>query len=71
MSILDNLLAMIAEKNDGKEGQRLDSSVDMQYAFGHVPLDDSTAKHCSFQNINQCIPVCNGTLRTNKNANRI
>ena len=40
---------MIAEKIDGKEGEVLYSSVDMKYAYGQDPLDESTAKHCYFQ----------------------
>ena len=40
---------MIADKIDGKEGEVLFSSVDMKYAYGQIPLDESTAKHCNFQ----------------------
>ena len=40
---------MIALKIDGKEGEVLYSSVDMKHAYGQVPLDKSTKKHCNFQ----------------------
>ena len=49
MPNLENLMDMIAEKIDGKEGEVWYSSVDMIYAYGQVPLDESTAKHCNFQ----------------------
>ena len=46
---LENLMDMIAEKIDGKEGEVWYSSADMKYAYGQVPLDESTAIHCNFQ----------------------
>ena len=49
MPNLENLINMIAEKIDGKEGEVWYSSVDMKYAYGQVPLAESTAKHCNFQ----------------------
>ena len=49
MPNLDNLMDMVAGKIDGKEGQVFYSSVDMKYAYGQIPLDESTAKHCNFQ----------------------
>ena len=49
MSNLENLMDMIAEKIDGKEGEVWYSSVDMEYAYGQVPLDESTAKNCNFR----------------------
>ena len=49
MPNLDNLMDMVAEKIDGKEGQVFYSSVDMKYAYGQFPLDENTAKHCNFQ----------------------
>ena len=49
MPNLENLMDMVAEKIDGKEGQVFYSSVDMKYAYGQIPLDESTAKHCNFQ----------------------
>ena len=45
----ENLLDMIAEKIDEKESEVLYSSVDMKYAYGQDPSDESTAKHCKFQ----------------------
>ena len=45
MPNLENLMDMIADKIDGKEGKVLYSSVDMKYAYGQIPLDESTAKH--------------------------
>ena len=49
MPNLENLMDMVAEKIDGKEGQVFYSSVDMKYAYGQMPLDESTAKHRKFQ----------------------
>ena len=49
MPNLENLRDMITEKNDGKERKVWYSSVDMKYAYGQVPVDESTAKHCNFQ----------------------
>ena len=49
MPNLENLMDMVAEKTDGKEGQVFYPSVDMKYAYGQIPLDESTAKHCNFQ----------------------
>ena len=37
MPNLDNLIDMIAEKLDEKEGQARYSSVDMTYAYGQIP----------------------------------
>ena len=51
MPNLENLMDMIAEKINGKEGEVWYSSVDMKYAYGQVPLDESTAKHSKFQTI--------------------
>ena len=48
MPILENLMDTIAGKIDGKEEEVWYSSVDMIYAYGQVPLDESTAKHCNF-----------------------
>ena len=46
---LESLVEMIAKKSDGKDGQNFYHSVDMKYAYGQVPLDESSAKHCNFQ----------------------
>ena len=51
MPNLDNLMDMIAKKIDRKERQVWYSSVDKKYAYGQVPLDESTAEDCSFQTI--------------------
>ena len=39
---------MVAEKIEG-QGEVLYSSVDLKYAYGQVPLLESTARHCNFQ----------------------
>ena len=49
MPNLDNLIDMIAEKLDKKEGEAWYSSVDMTYAYGQSPLHDLTKRHCNFQ----------------------
>ena len=45
----ENSLDMVAEKLDLEKGEAWFSSVDMTYAYGQVPLNLLTAKHCSFQ----------------------
>ena len=49
MPNLDNLIDMIAEKLDEKEGEAWYSSVDMTYAYGQIPLQELTERHCNFQ----------------------
>ena len=39
---LNNLIDVIAEKLDQKEGETWYSSVDMTYAYGQIPLHDLT-----------------------------
>ena len=65
---------MIAEKFD-KEKVDVYLSVDMTYAYGHVPLHELTKKHCNFQivggKVNRDVLFQNGILRTHCNADRI
>ena len=49
MPNLENLMDMIAEKMDGTEGEVLFSFVDMKYAYGQFPLDESTVKTSTFK----------------------
>ena len=49
MPNLENLMDMVAEKIEGQEGEAFYSSVDSKYAYGQVPLHESTARHCNFQ----------------------
>ena len=49
MPNLDNLIDMIAEKLDEKSGEAWYSSVDMTYAYGQIPLQELTKRHCNFQ----------------------
>ena len=49
MPNLENLLDMVAEKLDTKNGEPWCSSVDMTHAYGQIPLHQLTAKHCNFQ----------------------
>ena len=49
MPNLDNLIDMIAEKLDEKEGEAWYSSVDMTYAYGQIPLQELTKRQCNFQ----------------------
>ena len=44
-----NLIDMIAEKLDKKEGEARYSSVDMTYANGQIPQQELTKRHCNFQ----------------------
>ena len=48
MSNLDNVINMIAENLDEKEGVAGYSFVDMTYASGQLPLQEVTEKHCNF-----------------------
>ena len=49
MPNLDNLIDMIAEKVDEKDGEAWYSSVDMTYAYWQIPLQELTNRHCIFQ----------------------
>ena len=47
---LEHLVDMVAEQLDTvNKGIAWYTSLDMQYAYGQVPLDKETAKHCNFQ----------------------
>ena len=75
MPNLDNLIDMIAEKLDKREGEAWYSSVDMTYAYGQIPLHELTKKHCNFQivkgEINRNLSLYNGILWPYCNAHRI
>ena len=50
MPNLEHLVDLVAEQLDNKEnGRALYTSLDMRYAYGQVPLDEETSKHCNFQ----------------------
>ena len=50
MPNLEHLVDMVAEQLDTEnEGIAWYTSLDMQYAYGQVPLNKETAKHCNFQ----------------------
>ena len=50
MPNLEHLVDLVAEQLDNKEnGEALYTSLDMRYAYGQVPLDEETSKHCNFQ----------------------
>ena len=49
MPSLENLLDMVAEKLDTKEGEAWFSIVDMAFPYGQIPLHQLTAKKCNFQ----------------------
>ena len=47
---LEYLVDMVAEQLDiQNEGQACNTSLDMRYAYGQVPLDKETIKYCNFQ----------------------
>ena len=48
MPNLEHLVDLVAEQLDNKE-KALYTSLDMRYAYGQVPLEEGTAKHCNFQ----------------------
>ena len=73
MRNLDNLIDLIAEKVDEKEGEAWYSSVDMTYAYGQFPLHELTKRHCNFRivgggEINRNLSLYNGILRRHSNA---
>ena len=46
----EHLVDMVAEQLvNSASGQAWYTSLDMRYAYGQVPLDDETARHCNFQ----------------------
>ena len=50
MPNLEHLVDLVAEQLDNKEQEKaLYTSLDMRYAYGQVPLEKETAKHCNFQ----------------------
>ena len=49
MPNLEHLVDMVAEQLAGEKGEVKYTSLDMLYAYGQVPLDRETAKHCNFQ----------------------
>ena len=50
MPNLEHLVDLVAEQLDNKEQEKaLDTSLDLRYAYGQVPLEKETAKHCNFQ----------------------
>ena len=50
MPNLEHLVDLVAEQLDNKEqGKAFYTSLDMRFAYGQVPLDEETAKHCNFQ----------------------
>ena len=50
MPNLELLVDMVAEQLDNStSGQAWYTSLDMRYAYGQVPLDEETARHCNFQ----------------------
>ena len=48
MPNLGILMDMIVERLASEEGEVWNSSVDLTYAYGQVPLHAMTVKHCSF-----------------------
>ena len=50
MPNVETLVDLVAEQLDNKEqGKALYTSLDLRYAYGKVPLNEGTAKHCNFQ----------------------
>ena len=50
MPNLEQLVDMVAEQLDNSaSGQAWYTSLDMRYAYGQIPLDEETARHCNFQ----------------------
>ena len=52
MPNVEHLIDIVAEQIDNQDGEKpWYTSSDMRYAYGQVPLDKETAKHCNFQRI--------------------
>ena len=50
MPRLEHLVDLVSEQLDNKKQEKaLYTSLDMRYAYGQVPLEEETAKHCNFQ----------------------
>ena len=50
MPNLEHLVDLVVEQLDNKERRKaLYTSLDMRYAYGQLPLEGETAKHCNFQ----------------------
>ena len=50
MPNLEHLVDLVAQQLDNKEQEKaLYTSLHMRYAYGQVPLEEETAKHCNFQ----------------------
>ena len=49
MPNLENLIDLVAEKIERQEREVFHLSVDLKYAYGQVPLHESTARRCNFQ----------------------
>ena len=50
MPNLEHLVDLVAEQLDSKkQGKALYTSLDMRYAYGQVPLEEKTPKHCNFK----------------------
>ena len=48
--ILEHLVDMVADQLDNQNGGKAwYTSLDMRYAYGQVPIDKETARHCDFQ----------------------
>ena len=60
MPNLEHLVGMVAEQDTENKGIAWYTSLDMQYAYGQVPLDKQTAKHCNLQIVGG---KANGTYR--------
>ena len=44
--LMDNIAKSISESSH--ESEVLFSTIDLRYAYSQIPLDEATAKHCSF-----------------------
>ena len=49
MPNLENLIDQVAEILNSNSGEAWFTTLDLQYAYGQVPLHADTAKHCNFQ----------------------
>ena len=75
MPNLENLIDQVAETLNTSTGEAWFTTLDLEYAYGQIPLHADTAKNCNFQIIRRlCIRYLllkNRLLWINHNANRI
>ena len=75
MPNLENLIDIVAERLDVAEGIAWFTTLDLNYAYGQLALDESLSKHCNFQIVggrcNRYLQIQDWVLRPHDHADRI